>query len=145
MTRLLPIDLVVESLKREEGWSSTVYRCSENKMTLGYGRNVDPDGGIGITREEGEMLLRNDVNRVIDELKAAFDWFPTLDNQRAAVLIEIAFQLGTGARLRGFKKFIDALRRFDHVEAAAELLNSRYARQTPERVRRYANRLLGVD
>ena len=55
---------LVDSIKRHEGFSSTVYRCASNVLTLGYGRAVDPDEeGTGITEEEAEMLLENDLKR----------------------------------------------------------------------------------
>ena len=140
MNRLYPIDQVTESLREEEGWSSTIYKCSENKMSLGYGRNVDPDGGIGITREEGEFMLANDVRRTIEELENAFPQFGDLDQQRTAVLIELGFQLGMPT-LRKFTNMLGGLWAGDNDRAADELLDSRYARQVPARARRYAERL----
>ena len=140
MNRLYPIDEVTESLREEEGWSSTIYKCSENKMSLGYGRNVDPDGGIGITREEGEFMLANDVRRTIEELENAFPQFGDLDQQRTAVLIELGFQLGMPT-LRKFTNMLGGLWAGDNDRAADELLDSRYARQVPARAARYAERL----
>ena len=140
MNRLYPIDQVTESLREEEGWSSTIYKCSENKMSLGYGRNVDPDGGIGITREEGELMLANDVRRTIEELESAFPQFHDLDQPRTAVLIELCFQLGLPT-LRKFSNMLAGLWAGDNDRAADELLDSRYARQVPARARRYAERL----
>ena len=140
MNRLYPIDQVTESLREEEGWSSTIYKCSENKMSLGYGRNVDPDGGIGISREEGEFMLANDVRRTIAELENAFPMFGDLDQPRTAVLIELCFQLGLPT-LRKFTNMLAGLWAGDNDRAADELLDSRYARQVPARARRYAERL----
>jgi len=140
VNRLYPIDEVTESLREEEGWSSTIYKCSENKMSLGYGRNVDPDGGIGITREEGEFMLANDVRRTIEELENAFPQFGDLDQQRTAVLIELGFQLGMPT-LRKFTNMLGGLWAGDNDRAADELLDSRYARQVPARAARYAERL----
>ena len=140
MNRLYPIDQVTGSLREEEGWSSTIYKCSENKMTLGYGRNVDPDGGIGITREEGEFMLANDVRRTVQELENAFPQLGDLDQPRTAVLIELCFQLGLPT-LRKFSNMLAGLWAGDNDRAADELLDSRYARQVPARARRYAERL----
>ena len=140
MNRLYPIDEVTESLRQEEGWSQTVYQCSEGHWTLGYGRNVDPHTGIGISREEGELMLANDVRRTIEELENAFPQFGDLDQQRTAVLIELGFQLGT-PNLRKFTNMLGGLWAGDNDRAADELLDSRYARQVPARARRYAERL----
>ena len=140
MNRLYPIDEVTKSLRQEEGWSQTVYQCSEGHWTLGYGRNVDPHTGIGISREEGELMLANDVRRTIEELENAFPQFGDLDQQRTAVLIELGFQLGTPT-LRKFTNMLAGLWAGDNDRAADELLDSRYARQVPARAARYAERL----
>ena len=140
MNRVYPIDEVIESLREEEGWSSTIYKCTQGHWTIGYGRNVDPHTGIGISREEGEFMLRSDVMRTIEELDNAFPFFSELDQPRTAVLIELAFQLGLPT-LRKFSNMLAALWAGDTARAAEELLNSRYARQVPARANRYAERL----
>jgi len=140
VNRLYPIDQVMVSLREEEGWSATVYQCSEGHWTIGYGRNVDPHTGIGITRDEGEFMLRADVMRTIAELDSAFPQFNDLDQPRTAVLIELCFQLGLPT-LRKFTNMLAALWAGDNDRAAEELLDSRYARQVPARADRYAERL----
>lgn len=55
------------------------------------------------------------------------------------VLVEMEFQLGA-AGLRGFKKMWAALKRNDYEKAKAEGLDSKWAKQTPER----ANELMGI-
>jgi lysozyme len=139
--KVYPIDEIADRLKVEEGWSPTVYQCSQNKWTLGWGRNVDSTGP-GITKAEGEILLRNDIDRTIKELRAALPWFDELDMTRTAVLVEVAFQMGL-TTLRKFKLMLAALERGDNAEAANQLLSSKYARQVPARAQRYAERLRG--
>jgi GH24 family phage-related lysozyme (muramidase) len=95
VNRLYPIDEVIESLREEEGWSNTIYKCTQGHWTIGYGRNVDPHTGIGISREEGEFMLANDVRRTIEELENAFPQFGDLDQPRTAVLVELGLPTGT--------------------------------------------------
>ena len=139
--KVYPIDEIADRLKVEEGWSSTVYKCSQQKWTLGWGRNVAPTGP-GISEDEGEILLRNDIDRTIKELRAALPWFDELDMTRTAVLVEATFQMGL-TTLRKFKLMLAALERGDNAEAAKQLLSSKYARQVPARAQRYAERLRG--
>ena len=55
---------LIDSIKLGEGFSRTGYRCSLDKLTLGFGRCIDPDvPGAGITEEEAEYLLTNDIER----------------------------------------------------------------------------------
>ena len=138
---IYPLEEIAGRLKIEEGWSPTIYQCSQGKWTLGFGRNVDPTGP-GITEAEGEILLKNDIERTIDELRTTFSWCDKLDPSRAAVLTEIAFQMGL-TTLRQFKLMLSALAQGDHDEAANQLLSSRYAKQVPARAARYAERLSG--
>tara|TARA_R110000737_G_C14511305_1_gene473672 strand:- start:618 stop:1016 length:399 start_codon:yes stop_codon:yes gene_type:complete len=130
----------VDSLKAEEGFRAHGYHCSENFLTIGYGRNIDENGGLGITEEEAELLLLSDIDRTVNELERAFPFFVNLDRTRAAVLIELAFNMGLPT-LKKFSKMLAALWAGKNNRAAEELLNSRYARQVPARAARYAERL----
>jgi lysozyme len=142
MTDAHPADALFSALKREEGFSAYCYMCPAGAHSVGYGRNIDGDGGLGITEAEGEMLLRNDVARVFAECDARFPWFDELDSARQTVVAQLAFQLGM-PRLAGFVRMLAALatRPPDYRLAATELLDSRYATQVPNRARRLASQL----
>ena len=138
-----PIDEILSSLKAEEGYSATCYLCSAGKHTVAYGRNISP-GGIGISKEEADYLLRNDVNRTIKECQN-FKWFDKLDSQRQSVIVQLCFQLGYPA-LSTFHLMLAALSQSppDFKTAAAELLDSKFAKQdTPARAKRMAQQLAG--
>mgnify|MGYP001101913895 FL=1 len=84
----------------------------------------------------------NDVRRCIDELGKALPWASSLDNQRKEVLVELAFQMGLPNLLK-FKRMLAAMKDGEFEKAAAELLDSKYAGQTPARSERYAKRIRG--
>ena len=138
---MLPLTKIFDSLKMEEGFRANPYKCTANRLTIGYGRNLDD---MGISEPEATYLLVNDVNRCVLELKKAFDWYADLNPELQAVLVELNFWLGL-TRLRGFKKCLAALRAGNRPEAAAELLSSRLYRQVPGRCQRYADRIKGDD
>ena len=73
---------LLEMLKRHEGVEHHIYRCSAGFWTLGAGRNVDPDGGLGLSDDEVDYLLENDIARVIKELSSEYAWFNDLDDVR---------------------------------------------------------------
>lgn len=133
------LEEVTENLKREEGWSATVYNCSEGYETIGYGRNISATGP-GITKEEGEFLLSNDIARCVSELEAALPWVSGCDRIVANVLVELCYQLGLPTLLK-FKLTLNHLQRDEYVLGASELLRSRFAKQTPARAQRLAERL----
>ena len=134
---VFPTNEVLTSLKKEEGWSAVVYKCSSNRSTLGYGRNVDKNGGLGISKSEGEVLLRNDVERCLMECKKAFSFFDDLTPNRQRALVEISFQLGITS-LKKFHMALAALENGMYEKSAFEFLHSRWAKQTPDRAERMA-------
>ena len=91
-------DNLIESIKVHEGFSSTVYRCTSGVQTIGYGRAVDPDEeGTGITEEEAEMLLENDLLRFEEFTKDVVgDTWHVLDQVRREAMIEMCFNMGPG-------------------------------------------------
>ena len=60
-------DKLIEMLRTHEGVETYAYKCSENKITIGVGRNVDKSGGLGLSDDEVDYLLQNDIDRVISE------------------------------------------------------------------------------
>ena len=119
-------------LKRHEGVEHHIYRCSAGFWTLGAGRNVDPQGGLGLSDDEVDYLLQNDIERVIKELSAEYRWFNSLDDVRKDAMIDISFNLGA-TRLRGFKRALAAMEVADYKMAAKEFLDSKWSRDVKGR------------
>jgi len=119
---------LIKMLKRHEGVKSHAYKCSAGKVTVGVGRNIDENGGIGLTDSEIDMLLANDIKRVEQELKDRFSWYRNLDSVRREAMIDIAFNLGI-TKLLGFKKALAAMESGDYYWASTEFNASRWAEQ----------------
>jgi len=129
--------LLIDMLKRHEGevkknGRHVAYMCSAGHWTIGIGRNIDPNGGIGLSDEEVDMLLEGDILRVTKELSAEYPWFNSLDDARKNALIDISFNLGA-TRLRLFKKALAAMEVADYSLAADEFMDSRWAKQVRSR------------
>jgi lysozyme len=123
---------LLEMLKRHEGVEHHIYRCSAGFWTLGAGRNVDPQGGLGLSDDEVDYLLQNDIERVIKELSTEYRWFNSLDDVRKDAMIDISFNLGA-TRLRGFKRALAAMEVADYKMAAKEFLDSKWSRDVKGR------------
>ena len=119
---------LIKMLKRHEGVKSHAYKCSAGKVTVGVGRNIDENGGIGLTDSEIDMLLANDIKRVEQELTDRFSWYRNLDSVRREAMIDIAFNLGI-TKLLGFKKALAAMEGGDYYWASTEFNASRWAEQ----------------
>ena len=123
---------IIEMLRKHEGVETHAYKCTANKTTIGVGRNIDPSGGIGLSTDEINYLLANDVKRINDELVTAFNWYKTLGNARKDAVMDMCFNMGL-PRLKKFKKALAAMAKGDYVRAAAEFLDSRWAEQVGQR------------
>ena len=120
------MEKLLEMLKRHEGVRSKVYLCSAGYETIGVGRNIS-ESGIGLSDEEVDMLLENDIARVIKELASEYPWFNDLDDVRKDAMIDISFNLGA-TRLRGFRRALSAMEKGNYREASAEFLDSKWSR-----------------
>jgi len=123
---------LIEMLKRHEGEVVTngrhvLYKCSAGYWTLGIGRNVDVNGGLGLSEDEVNYLLENDIERVIKELSTEFGWFADLDDVRRDAMIDISFNLGA-TKLRKFVLALDAMAKADYKSASEEFLDSDWSR-----------------
>ena len=124
---------VKERIKKHEGCRYEPYEDSVGVLTVGYGRNLRD---IPFSQDEIELMFENDYKRALDGAESLPPYFH-LDETRRGVLIEMVFQLGLQG-VRGFKKFLLAAAQGEYVWAAEEMLDSKWARQTPERAKELA-------
>lgn len=121
-------------LKRDEGLMLKPYKDTVGKLTIGYGRNLDD---VGITKEEAEYLLANDVQSHINDVVARWPWIVDRPIKVRLAFFNMAFNLGVN-RLAGFKQMIDAIYRDDYKAAANHALDSKWAQQVGRRALRIA-------
>ena len=128
---------LLETLKRHEGVRYYVYRDHLGYETIGVGRCINRAVGLGLSPDEVEYLLINDVQRCIEELDGAFDWCKDLDEVRREAMINLCFNLGL-TKLRKFVNALEAMKQRNYNKAATEFLNSKWANQVGERSREVA-------
>ena len=122
---------LIEQLKIHEGIRTHAYLCTDGKITVGVGRNLDEDGGLGLSVSEIEFLLDNDIQRCRTEMET-FSWFDDLDEVRQDALINMCFNLGL-TRLANFKNALASMAVGAYSDAAEHFLDSRWARQVGKR------------
>ena len=100
------MEKLIETLKRHEGVKATAYKDPFGTWHIGAGRNIHPEGankGVGLSDEEIDYMLSNDIIRTIKELTEEYEWFRNLDEgARRDGIINMHFNLG---RYR-FAKFV---------------------------------------
>jgi len=119
-------------IDENEGDVHTVYKCPADKWTIGRGRNLEDKG---ISQEESDYLLQNDLKEADRELSGNLSFYADLDEARRAVLIDMYHNLGLHGLL-GFKKMLAAFRVKDYDEAARQIEDSRYWSQVGVRAKR---------
>ena len=119
---------LIAQLKRHEGLELMPYKCTSGKTTIGVGRNLED---IGITEQEAELLLLNDIGRVKQEL-VNDQWYMNLDPVRKAVIENMSFNLGYPT-LKKFQNMISSISQGDYETASKEMLNSRWSKQVGQR------------
>ena len=125
-------DLLRQELIRDEGLRLKPYRCTQGKLTIGIGRNLDDNG---ISNEEAEILFNNDLRDVESDLDRGIPWWRVLSDARQRVLANMCFNMGLGTLLT-FKNTLAAMEAGDYQKAAAGMRASLWARQVGPRADR---------
>src|SRR3546814_2176079 len=119
-----------------EGRIPHAYQDSLGYWTIGVGRLIDKRKGGRLTNVEIDMLLANDIADKIAEISDWPAWQAVkADPVRATALLSMAFQMGA-AGLAGFKNSLKLVEQKRWAEAAANMMLSKWAKQTPERDRK---------
>jgi lysozyme len=109
------------------------YRDTKGYLTIGVGRNLDAKG---ISPEEADHLLDNDITEAEDALARALPWVKDLDDARRRVLVDMAFNMGVGdlkGGLLSFKHTLEAIRTHQWEKAAAGMEASKWYRDVGPR------------
>ena len=131
MSRLL------ESVKKHEGYRNKVYLDTLGKRTVGVGHLCVEDFWEDDKEYEESFLmtiLEHDLQTAIKGAKdlMAENGCMDIDEQAEELIIEMVFQLGkTG--VSKFKNMWKALSGLEYSAAADQMLDSRWAKQTPNR------------
>ena len=129
-----------KQLIRDEGVVEHAYQDHLGFWTIGVGRLVDKRKGGKLRPNEIEFLLENDIADRVSELSKHLPWFTKLDGARQGVLLNMSFQLGVNGLL-GFKNTLKMIEIGQYVDAANGMLQSLWARQTPERAKRLSEQM----
>ena len=134
-------------IQASEGLRLAAYRCTADRLTIGFGHNCDasPVPGVStvgdrITREHADELFSKDLAAVVWEVRKALPWATSLDSPRQAVLYDMAFNLGVRGLL-GFRNTLRLIKAGDYARAAHNMLLSKWATQVGRRADRLAEQM----
>ena len=136
--KLLGMEAVKNRIKKHEGFRSKVYRDTLNKRTVGYGHlcveewweddKEYPDAQL-------DRIFDKDFDKAKDGASKLYEGCEISDIAKG-LIIEMVFQLGpTG--VKKFRNMWNALKQTppQYDVAATEMMDSRWAKQTPSRAK----------
>lgn len=127
-------------LKKHEGLRLKPYRCTAGKLTIGYGRNLDDRG---ITEEEADRLLHNDILLCSLQLDRDLPWWKYHPENVQMVLMDMCFNLGISGLLE-FKRTLGYIRDQKYSAAAVEMLKSKWSSQVGARAKELSVMIQGA-
>ena len=148
---------LMEEIAEHEGKVLHCYECSEGYKTIGVGHKVletDPedallvfgayDAGIPtlqtITEDRCQELFNQDIESAIDGCKRIYKNWDSFPEEFQHILINMCFQLGATG-LSKFKNMNAAAEDMAYGQVALEMEDSRWARQTPNRMKSLQKRV----
>jgi len=125
---------LLESIKRHEGFVEHVYKCTEGFDTIAYGFAIKD---LEIPEHIAEELLIIKLEKLQRNANARFKWLEDMPKEIQAVVLNMCYQLGVTG-VSKFRKAISAFQEGDWEEAANEMLDSLWAKQTTNRAEELA-------
>ena len=147
-----------EEISSDEGKVLHAYLCSELHATIGIGHKIldtDPEKELDIfginweevpddqyiTEDRCYILFQEDVQIAISGCMKIYNNWNDLPQEVQHILVNMCFQLGQRG-LSNFKQMGKAIEESDWEKASVEMMDSRWAKQTPQRAERLKNRML---
>ena len=135
---------LLESVKKHEGYKNHVYLDTRNKRTVGVGHLcVEDFWEDGKEYEESFLMdiLQKDLQGSIDGAEELCEGLKISDDAKI-LIIEMIFQLGK----KGVSKFRNMWKALQqdppsYSVAASEMLDSRWAKQTPNRAKEMSDHM----
>ena len=126
------MEKLIEHIKQEEGFRSRVYQCTEGYDTIGFGFAIKD---LEMTEDIAELILKEKLIKLYSRIEKQINFFKKLPIDIQDVLLSMSYQMGVTGVTR-FKKLLAAMLLKDWTKAADEMLDSKWARQTPNRAKR---------
>ena len=139
------MDRLLKSVKAHEGYRNKVYLDSLGKRTVGVGHLCVEDFWEDDKEYEEKFLLtilEHDLQSAIKSAEELCSDCPDLRDQAREIIVEMVIQLGkTG--VSKFRNMWKALKEKppSYSVAATEMLDSRWAKQTPNRAKEMSDHM----
>ena len=126
---------LLKAVKLSEGFRDRVYKDTLGIDTIGYGFAIKD---LVLDEDISEMILRRKLDSLIDRANKRFKFLKDLPIKAQDVIYEMCYQMGISG-VSKFKKTLLYLENRVFKMASKEMLDSRWARQTPNRANKLSN------
>ena len=125
----------LDKLIEHEGMVLNVYKDTLGIDTIGYGFAIKD---LVLDEDISEMILRRKLDSLIDRANKRFKFLKDLPIKAQDVIYEMCYQMGISG-VSKFKKTLLYLENHEFKMASKEMLDSRWARQTPNRAKKLSD------
>lgn len=141
---------IISLLNYEEGFSAEPYYCSAGYPTIGIGQRIGPKGAplsqyqFTVSKQLAAVWLSEELQQKVADMSAHANITAAMvacNDARKAILISMAYQMGAD----GLAKFTNTLKAISEKrwsDAKSGMMNSAWAKQTPNRANRHATQML---
>jgi|ERR1035437_14241 lysozyme len=137
---MVNITEITDLLIKHEDLRTLPYTDTTGHLTIGVGRNLTDDG---ISIDEAMIMLDDDINNKISDLKKHLPYYDSLPDKVQLVLIDMCFNMGIGGLLT-FKNTLLLIKTGQYKKAADAMLKSLWAKQVGNRAIEDSNILKSI-
>tara|TARA_R100000152_G_C6777399_1_gene207236 strand:+ start:1046 stop:1447 length:402 start_codon:yes stop_codon:yes gene_type:complete len=126
---------LLNNIKESEGYRDKVYKCTEGFDTIGYGFAIKD---LVLEEDICDIILARKIEKLMVKIQKKFPFITELPSDKSEVVIEMCYQMGVTG-VSKFKKMLKHLEDGNFEKASIEMLDSKWAKQTPNRALKLSN------
>tara|TARA_R100001126_G_C4847921_1_gene160441 strand:+ start:73 stop:480 length:408 start_codon:yes stop_codon:yes gene_type:complete len=126
---------LMKAVKLSEGYKPTVYKDTLQIDTIGYGFAIKD---LYLDEEVCDIILEQKLKKLIKSADKKFEFLKYMPQDGKDVVYEMCYQLGING-VSKFKKTLAYMQDKKYDKAAVEMLDSLWAKQTPNRAIKLSN------
>ena len=143
----MDLDKLQKELAEDEGCKYEIYLDHLGYKTFGVGhlcKATDPendmDVGTEVSKERVDECFKTDIEITIEDCNILYSNFNDIPEEAQLILANMMFNLGR-PRLSKFLKLKAAVDDEDWMEASVQMMDSKWAKQVPNRAKRLCERM----
>ena len=114
-----------------------MYQCTEGYDTIGYGFAIKD---LVLDEDIADLILERKLDSLQKRIASVYGWFYNAPEEVKNVVTEMCYQMGVSG-FNKFKKTIYLLETEQYEDASIEMLDSLWAKQTPNRAKELSEQL----